>query len=133
MLSLGLKDLISMRKEFFDCYDELFDADYNRMQLGRILKLKCRAIKSCKKQIRDQFEVLIPENQRSTVRSTVINANKKKIKLKYDNLKFLHIRESQDSSYFRSSNRSSSISDTLSESSNSFRTDDDISIVEENS
>ena len=61
LLSLGLKDLISMRKEFCDCYDELFDADYNRMQLGRILKLKCRAIKSCKKQNRDQFDEIVPE------------------------------------------------------------------------
>lgn len=49
VLSLGLKDLISMRKEFCDCYDELFDSESNKKQLSRILKIKCRAIKSCKK------------------------------------------------------------------------------------
>lgn len=27
VLSLSLKDLNSMRKEFFDCYDELFDLE----------------------------------------------------------------------------------------------------------
>jgi len=49
VLSLSLKDLNSMKKEFYDCYDELFEFDDNKKMLGRALKLQCRAIKSCKK------------------------------------------------------------------------------------
>ena len=39
VLSLSLKDLNSMKKEFYDCYDELFEFDDNKKMLGRALKL----------------------------------------------------------------------------------------------
>lgn len=39
LLSLSLKDINSMRKEFYDCYDELFDLENNKKQLSRALKL----------------------------------------------------------------------------------------------
>ena len=56
LLSLSLKDINSMRKEFVDCYEELFDYETNKEQLERSLRLQCRVIKSCKKQIRYQLE-----------------------------------------------------------------------------
>ena len=57
VLSLSIKDLHNMKKEFCDCYDELFNFDVNKILLERALKLQFRAIKSCKKQIRDHYKV----------------------------------------------------------------------------
>lgn len=39
VLSLSIKDLSSMKKEFYDCYDELFDYENNRKLLSRALKI----------------------------------------------------------------------------------------------
>ena len=39
VLSLSLKDLNSMKKEFYDCYDELFDYETNRFLLSRALRI----------------------------------------------------------------------------------------------
>jgi len=41
VLSLTLKDLNSMRKEFFDCYDECFNFEDNKLMLSRALRLQC--------------------------------------------------------------------------------------------
>lgn len=58
VLSLTLKDLNSMRKEFFDCYDECFNFEDNKLMLSRALRLQCWAIKSCKKQIRRHMDFM---------------------------------------------------------------------------
>lgn len=50
VLCLSIADLSRMRKEFFDCYDELFKDCSNRLR--RAWKLKLRAMKSIRKQIR---------------------------------------------------------------------------------
>lgn len=39
ILTLTLKDINSMKKEFNDCYDELFDYETNKRLLGKALKL----------------------------------------------------------------------------------------------
>ena len=39
VLSFNIKDLSSMKKEFYDCYDELFNSETNRKLLERALKL----------------------------------------------------------------------------------------------
>ena len=49
ILTLTLKDINNMKKEFNDCYDELFDYETNKRLLSKALKLQCKAIKSCKK------------------------------------------------------------------------------------
>ena len=39
VLSLSVKDLSLMKKEFYDCYDELFDYETNRFLLSRALRI----------------------------------------------------------------------------------------------
>lgn len=127
LLSLSIKDLFNMKKEFCDCYDELFDFNVNRRLLGRALKLQCRAIKHCKKQIRDQYLSDCPDPGNENENSEQLK--NKWVSLTYDRVETLHHKQLSSSNF---DNTSSSISETITEESScssSFKTESECNSI----